>query len=296
MTEHFSIAQVEQATGIPKDLLRMWERRYGYPQPQRDPQGDRIYTSDDVSKLGLVRQLMEQGQRPGKLVAMPFEALQQLYAKGMAKEVDRLGELLPLLKGADFQAVQHWLEARLHSQGLRRFVCETLPQLNLTVGDGWASGTLGVHEEHLYTEQVNNLLRGAIAALPAPAPVTTRVLLTTTPGEQHGIGLLMVEALLRQEGCMVISLGTETPLEDIARAAQTHQVDVVALSFSMAYPLELARASLQQLRTHLPSEVALWAGGGAVHEETPEKGVEIMTSPDDVLNAGRRLQHTHSPV
>ena len=34
------ISVVERETGIPKDLLRMWERRYGFPQPGRDAQGD----------------------------------------------------------------------------------------------------------------------------------------------------------------------------------------------------------------------------------------------------------------
>ena len=75
-----------------------------------------------------------------------------------------------------------------------------------------------------------------------------RVLLTTLPGEQHGLGLLMVEALLVPEGAQCISLGTQTPIDDIRNAALAHKVHVVALSFSAAFPLRQAGEGLATLR------------------------------------------------
>ena len=46
-----SIAAVEMETGLSKDVLRVWERRYGFPCPQRGPGGDRVYTADQLVKL-----------------------------------------------------------------------------------------------------------------------------------------------------------------------------------------------------------------------------------------------------
>jgi DNA-binding transcriptional regulator YiaG len=37
------IAAVERDTGLSKDTLRVWERRYGFPQPARDGAGERLY-------------------------------------------------------------------------------------------------------------------------------------------------------------------------------------------------------------------------------------------------------------
>ena len=37
----WSIAEVERETGLGKDTLRVWERRYGFPVPQRDRLGER---------------------------------------------------------------------------------------------------------------------------------------------------------------------------------------------------------------------------------------------------------------
>jgi methanogenic corrinoid protein MtbC1 len=290
MTDTFSIAHVEQTTGIPKELLRMWERRYGFPQPARDAQGDRIYTPDDITKLGLVRQLMEQGKRPGKLVNQSIEALQQLCAQGMAIEANRVNELIPMLKNADFYAVREWLESRLHSQGIQRFVCETLPRLNKRVGTAWENGELDVHEEHFYTEQIKNLLRASIATLAPAHPDAPCAVLTTIPGELHGLGLLMVEVQLRLEGFTVISLGTQTPMTNIVNAARAHHAQVVALSFSSAYRSEEARQHIVELRAMLPASIALWAGGEAVHDEQPIEDVQLMASLQDVQNSARHLK------
>ncbi|MBV5332313.1 MerR family transcriptional regulator, partial [bacterium] len=63
----FSIAAVERDTGLSKDVLRMWERRYGFPLPLRDPNGERSYPAEQVDRLRLIKRLMDQGHRPGKL-------------------------------------------------------------------------------------------------------------------------------------------------------------------------------------------------------------------------------------
>ena len=71
----------------------------------------------------------------------------------------------------------------------------------------------------------------------------------------------MVEALLVPEGVQCISLGPQTPLEDVRRAAFAHKVHIVALSFSAAFPLRQATDGLASLRRQLPANVQVWAGG-----------------------------------
>jgi methylmalonyl-CoA mutase cobalamin-binding subunit len=145
-------------------------------------------------------------------------------------------------------------------QGLQQFVLETLTPLNRAVGDAWMRGDLQVFEEHLYTEQVQVALRTAINAFPRQSGVP-RVLLTSFPSEQHGLGLLMVEALLVPEGVQCISLGPQTPLEDIRLAVGAHKAHVLALSFSAAFPVRQASVGLASLRRLIPPQVTIWAGG-----------------------------------
>jgi len=145
-------------------------------------------------------------------------------------------------------------------QGLQRFVLETVAPLHRAVGDAWMRGDVEVFEEHLFTEQLQVALRIAINAFPRSGG-SPRVLMTTFPGEHHCLGLLMVEALLVPEGAQCISLGTQTPIDDIHAAALAHKAAIVALSFSAAFPLRQAGDGLAALRRSLPPQVALWAGG-----------------------------------
>src|SRR5690606_15844368 len=116
--------------------------------------------------------------------------------------------------------------------------------------------------------------RQAIAAVPRGRG--PEVMLTTLPGEMHGLGLLMVEALLALEGAQCVSLGTQTPVPDIAQAARAWDADVVAVSFSAAFAQRQAQSALQQLRDALPHAVQLWAGGAAVRALRPVPGVRIL--------------------
>ncbi len=73
-----SIAAVERDTGLSKDTLRVWERRYAFPLPVRDPQGERCYPLDQIEKLRLIKRLLDVGHRPSRLVGLPMDDLQSL--------------------------------------------------------------------------------------------------------------------------------------------------------------------------------------------------------------------------
>ena len=168
---------------------------------------------------------------------------------------------------------------RLARQGLQQFVQDTVAPLAQLVGVAWEEARLHVFDEHLLTELTERVLRQAIAAVPGGREPC--ILLTTVPNEQHAMGLLMAEALLSLEGAQCISLGTQMPLLKIARAAAAHRADVVALSFSAAFPKRQIPGLLEHLRQALPAATQLWAGGG---------GVSRIPAPDGVLgvrDAGR---------
>lgn len=283
-----SISAVERDTGIGKDTLRVWERRYGFPCPQRDAAGERVYPLDQVEKLRILRRLLDHGYRPSKLVeSSPDELVRLLHGCRSAVHADdEARRTLSLVSLSHSEELKCTLSKSLARLGLQRFVTQTLVPLNAAVGEAWMRGDIGVHDEHLYTEIVQNLLRGAIAAIPAGAP--PRVLLTTLPGEEHGLGLLMAQAVLASEGAYCLSLGNQTPLPDICSAAVAGAFDVVALSFSSAYPARKAFEDIAEVRDALPPGVELWAGGQAMAPRgKPLHGVRIIPAIVDTLDAVR---------
>jgi MerR family transcriptional regulator, light-induced transcriptional regulator len=295
-----SIAAVERDTGIGKDTLRVWERRYGFPMPGRDANDERIYPMAQVEKLRVIKRLMDQGHRPGRIVAQSMEALQHLSRgeaslqpahiadAGHARE--DLMAYIGMLQTQDHEGIRRELLKTLSQDGLQRFVTNVVAPLTGMVGDAWARGDLAVHEEHLYTECVGSLLRQAIVAIPkAASGGEPAVLLTTFPQEAHGLGLLMVESLLTLQGCRCVSLGTQTPVRDIAQAATAHSVDVVALSFSVNMNSNHVVDGLMELNLLLPASVDVWAGGSAPSLRRRQiEGVTVLHDLNAITEAVNR--------
>jgi DNA-binding transcriptional MerR regulator/methylmalonyl-CoA mutase cobalamin-binding subunit len=259
----FSISAVERDTGVPKDTLRVWERRYSFPLPERDENGERLYTQEQVDKLRALKRLIDRGHRPSKIIGHSIDELLALVDAAAAPD-DGNGELAPVferLRAHQVEELRQTLAHMLARQGLARFLVETVGRLNRAVGEAWMRGRLEVFEEHLYTETLQGILRNALTSIPRHDE-RPRVLLTTFPNEQHALGLLMAEAMLALEGATCISLGTQTPIGDIVAAARSHRADVIAVSFSLAYPATLCAEGLAELRGRAPQDTAIWAGGG----------------------------------
>jgi DNA-binding transcriptional MerR regulator/methylmalonyl-CoA mutase cobalamin-binding subunit len=297
-TPNFSIAAVERDTGLSKDVLRMWERRYGFPQPERDANGERTYPAEQVERLRLIKRLMDQGHRPGKLMQSSPDGLAQLLPRRLPEqqadtEAAPLAPLLERITASDTAGFQQLMQQRLAREGLQRFVLDTVAPLTEAVGTAWEEGRVAVFEEHLYTEQTKRLLRQALAGLPAGGN-GPRILLTTPPEEQHALGLLMAEVLLTLEGATCIPLGTQTPLMEIRRACEVHKADIVALSISAAYPARKVAPLILQLRQLLPENIAVWAGGAGMLRQPLREGIVNLTSLKDALEALEAWRKAHA--
>jgi DNA-binding transcriptional MerR regulator/methylmalonyl-CoA mutase cobalamin-binding subunit len=295
-TDGLSIAAVERETGISKDALRVWERRYGFPIPTRNAFGERVYPATQVGRLRMIRRLMDQGMRPGRIFALAPGELQALAAGEPPAARSALHDLaLYLVKTHQSPELRRELGQAVVRDGLFRFVTETAAPLAALVGEAWMRGEIQVFEEHLFTEQMQGVLRQAIAQVPT-AGGAPRVLLSTLPGEQHGLGLLMAEAACALEGAQCISLGIQTPVSELVAAARANVVDVVALSFCGSYPAGAMREGVQLLRRDLPAAMALWCGGaGAARLRHPPAGVLVL---DDLASIGAALlqwRGTHEP-
>ena len=266
-----SIAAVERDTGLSKDTLRVWERRYGFPQPARDTQGERAYPIDQVERLRLIKRLLDAGHRPGRVVGMDLPALARLGdtlalrpAQRPALDEAAISAYLGTLRSHDLPPLRQRLQRDLLQLGVQRFLLELLTPLNAAVGEAWLQGRLEIFEEHAYTETAQVVLRQAIAALPPPPPdAAPRVLLGTITGEPHGLGLLMAEALLGLLGAACVPLGVQTPVWDVVRAAGAYRCDIVGLGFTGCMPPTQIEGALRELRAKLPPPVAVWAGGSA---------------------------------
>src|SRR4051795_4308316 len=107
-----NISAVERETGLSKDVLRMWERRYGFPKPARDENGERQYSAAEVTKLRAIKRLMDVGTRPGKIIHKLQDELDGMADEHVATRSEQIApvlerDILSLLQMHDALALQH---------------------------------------------------------------------------------------------------------------------------------------------------------------------------------------------
>ena len=64
--------------GLPVETLRVWERRYALSDTDRSAHGQRLYSAEQVHRLGLLKQLVDQGHPIGVLAGLPMRQLEEM--------------------------------------------------------------------------------------------------------------------------------------------------------------------------------------------------------------------------
>ena len=158
----YPIGVVERDTGIGRDTLRVWERRYGFPDPVRNDKGERSYPEIQLRRLQRIRRLLDRGMRPGKLLSLSEQALDELEASLQPEQTDEPNEtisnMLDAIRAADTGQIANLLRTQYERQGMQRFILDTVSPLLDTVGELWLGGKLQVFQEHFLSEQLTRFL------------------------------------------------------------------------------------------------------------------------------------------
>ena len=299
----WDIAEIERDTGLGKDTLRVWERRYGFPTPLRDTRGDRLYDPPQLERLLRIKRLLDLGHRPGKIVPLALPALDQLLqtscqAAGPPDAAAALDDWLERLKHGKPAELRAALQQELQQLGLSRAIEQLLAPLGQRIGQAWLADQLSIHQEHLFTETLQSVLREAINRLDASHPELSqppRVLLTTLPQEQHQLGLLMAECYFALGRCERIALGPRLPASEILAAVGHFRIDIVALSISLHASTREIAEQLALLRAQLPPEIELWIGGGwaGIGKRHLPGGVQCVVNDEQVSTGLARWRAAH---
>ena len=77
----YGIGAVVRQTGLPAPTIRIWEKRYGAVSPIRTETNRRLYSAEDVARLGLLRSLTEQGHSIGNIANLSLSELEQQFSE-----------------------------------------------------------------------------------------------------------------------------------------------------------------------------------------------------------------------
>lgn len=261
--------------GLSPHVIRIWERRYGALTPTRTGSNRRMYSSADIDRLTLLRELTEEGHRISSIARLGDPELAELRrslqpapasrATGTASAAEALvAAAIEAARAYDSAGLMQVLQRARSQFGQRGMLHQVICPLIHDVGQAWQDGSLRPGHEHIATAAIRE-------ALLAPVPgsqlaVTAPELVIATPaGEQHELGALLVAASARDLGWRVTYLGANLPMEEIAACAGDRRARAVALSVVYPDRCPVIEEKLRRMRQLLPGDTELIVGGRAAH-------------------------------
>lgn len=282
MSGLYKIKTVSERSGFSATLLRAWERRYGFLEPERQPSGHRLYTENDLRILRSVKVLLGRGQSIGEVAALGRPELLRMSnspdqggdtgdAAIQIPPVELEGDLRGLeeklvacVADLEFDRARRLVESVFSGafdwEKIRQFVIE----VSRRVGVLWAEGKLSVASEHLLTslwkEQLNALIRQA-----KPSAQDDRVIVCAGfPDEEHELGLLMLHYEWLRVGRGVVYLGPGLPFEDLDAVITRLKPHLVCLTVTRAPVMEMHLPRFGDLVQRHPASRFLVGGSGII--------------------------------
>ncbi len=267
-----SIGEVCMETGLTVDVIRVWERRYGFPVPLRLPSGHRRYRMADLYRLRLMAEAMARGHRASKVVSADEATIKGML---LPRANPRVDALFAAVLAEDLDGMRCLMVESLSQLGWADFTQQLVFPLLDRVSLAWAEGSIRPEHEALVVRMLEGLLRRLRRDYHSLAG-QGRVLLCTLPGENRNLDLLLAGLAYAVQGARTNLLGPDASINDIARSARILRVDVVVVTLSAQNTGESVRSMLMDLKDRLPLDCRLLVGGRGAARTRKVQGVERM--------------------
>ncbi|MGZ8393398.1 MAG: MerR family transcriptional regulator [Nitrospira sp.] len=261
------IHRVAKLTGLSKDVIRVWERRFGVLKPTRGANRYRNYSDEDVALLRYLKEQLDAGGSIGDLARLGREELLNRLraASPRASFIDNtfdrlLRELLSALDPFDRVMFEKRLNGAVAVVPFEEALHGILLPLQERVGQLWHDGHVNVAIEHYVTKQIQQKIFSAMNQLPV-AEFGAKVVVACPPGEEHDIAALAVAYRCRVRGCRVYYLGANVPVAALTKLCHEVEPDLTIVSFPLAFPETTATEIIRALAQEVSPASHLTVGG-----------------------------------
>lgn len=297
----YKIGTLAKKTGYSPNLLRVWEKRYGFLKPLRGAGGQRLYPEDDLKLLQVISDELEKGRSIGELAQLGRARL--LQAAGVPAAIAAVLQSLPATGEQEYGAFVHpiveaaaAMDLRALIRGLDAAFSRLSPDVVVhkviaaameRIGDEWMKGRVTVAGEHMVSSLIEYRLRNLLEASGprvGASPAQSPVICACFPGEEHRIGLLSVAYCLARQGLPVLYLGASLPFAALEVSINQLGAGSVWLSVTSPEIFQSNRRQFLNLLTEYPA-VRFILGGQAViaeDEQLSTKGCHVCQYPCSV--------------
>ena len=249
-------------TGLKPELLRAWETRYHAVTPGRSEGGSRLYSSEDIERLVLLRNVVAAGHRIGSVARLGLSELRDILSGATSQEPDSIERVVSAFHGLDGAEGRRLLMDELTTLGAIVFVKDLVLPFLAEVGRRWESGELSIAAEHLASSVIRSILMNLIDD-ESESRGLPKVVFATPSGEPHDLGTLVAAVVANRAGSDLVFLGADVPAEELVDCAVRSNASVLVLGI-VTLPKENAERMLVEVRKKLPTPIGVFIGGAGI--------------------------------
>jgi MerR family transcriptional regulator, light-induced transcriptional regulator len=266
----YRIRTVAEMTGIPRNTLIAWERRYGVVRPTRHENGYRSYSDEDISRLVRIKNAQaaglkiseamallgqeEAGLAPGHGVALPSADDQLASLKD-----DLVGKLIQYDKDAAHRIIAQLTPIPFS----RRLEAVYFPALR-DIGDRWERGEISIVQEHYASSILRAHFASLLVSVGPSNPRAPHAACTTFPDDQHELSALALAIQLSLDGCRVSYLGPNLPVGEVIAFVREQDPRLLCVSIVLPVSEDAVRSYADLVAPVLSPKALLVLGGKSV--------------------------------
>lgn len=282
----FSIKDIELLTGIKAHTLRIWEQRYDILKPHRSETNIRWYDDEELKLLLNISLLNEEGHRISQIAKLSREEIQQsvINYSDLSREPSlHIRLLIAAMIQLDEAAFEKVLSTCILQHGVECTMMDVVfPFLN-QIGLMWQTGTIHPAYEHFISNLIRQKLMVAIDGQALAAEHSAKKFLLFLPeGEDHEIGLLFGNYLIREAGHNSLYFGQSLPVADLGRVAKKYVPDVVLLSVSTGFSSGSIEEVYKGIRHIFPKAAILVCGRYFCNQQSLAADIHLIKTPQDL--------------
>jgi MerR family transcriptional regulator, light-induced transcriptional regulator len=263
MKGKYTVNEVEERTSVPASTLRQWERRYGFPNPERSESGYRLYSDSDLQSINAMKRHIDDGipaSRAAELVRRMNPA-----AKGPRPLREMQQELVNALLNLDEDRADAVMSEAHSLHPVEAVMFELISPSLVQIGQMWHDGIINTTLEHFSSSYIYGRLR-SLLSLSSNVKAAPAIIVACAPTDQHELGALMLAVALRRAGYRVYYVGANTPVSDLFE--MSNQIMPIALMISASSAKAVEKLFEEQ---HMFKNVSPYiVFGGKAFNENPE--------------------------
>lgn len=268
-------------TGLKPYLIRSWESRYQAICPKRTDAHQRCFTGEDIKRLSLLKQAVDQGHAISTVAKMSNDQIIKLLRQGVTGiDADRsstvmstahpsgnkvtaeqiVKQALAYIVQLNASSLEHLLSGASIDMSRHAFLQLVILPLFERIGKLWRVGKMKIINEHMASLIVRSILWDMLRSVDV-AEEAPMIVVATPVGHWHEFGALASALAASESGWRVSYFGPNLPSEELAYAAKLLKAKALALSLCHQLNDNRLLPELKKLRRFLGDDLPVFIGG-----------------------------------